>query len=126
MQVNAPISVGELFDKITILRIKRERFLNLSALTNVQYELDCLTEISKEIIFNFPEIKLQVEELHSVNLKLWEIESAKRHYGKLNKFDDEFLQIAKDVYVFNDRRAEIKKNINMICKSKIVEEKMYS
>ena len=118
--LTVPVSVGELIDKITILEIKSEQIDNPEKLENVNRELDLLYEISANI-----KIDKYIKDLRSVNGSLWEIEDRIREKERLSEFDDEFVQLARSVYVTNDRRSEIKRFINEDLGSEIIEEKFY-
>ena len=120
--INVPISVGELIDKITILEIKKDKLKNLK-LKNILKELSFLRAvIEKNSIFIPDEIFFQ---LKSINLKLWDIEDKIRIKEKNKEFDNEFIELARSVYLNNDRRSEIKKELNMMFNSEIIEEKSY-
>ena len=121
--INAPISIGELVDKITILEIKKNKFQN-SKLENVLKELSYLRElIEKHKIDITEDLFFQLKE---VNLSLWNIEDQIRIKEKNKEFDNTFIELARSVYFKNDKRAEIKKSINQLCNSEITEEKFYS
>ena len=117
------ISAGELIDKITILEIKNEKISNTDKLIDIKKEL---TSLKKSYEKNIPlneELNALTKELKKINLKLWDIEEKKRLAEKNNKFDNQFIQLARDVYKFNDRRAKIKLQINVILGSNIREVK---
>ena len=120
--VAVPISLGELIDKITILEIKEYK-LEKNKAKNVINELNQLTIILNNLNFVIEE-KL-IDNLREVNKKLWEIEDLIRLKEKENNFDDEFIKLARAVYKNNDERSKIKRNINIIYKSDIIEEKSY-
>ena len=120
--VAVPISLGELIDKITILEIKEYKLENNKA-KNVINELNQLTIILNNLNFVIEE-KL-IDNLREVNKNLWEIEDLIRLKEKENNFDDEFIKLARAVYKNNDERSKIKRNINIIYKSDIIEEKSY-
>tara|TARA_B100001057_G_C22376206_1_gene766603 strand:- start:179 stop:553 length:375 start_codon:yes stop_codon:yes gene_type:complete len=120
--VAVPISLGELVDKITILEIKEYKLENNKA-KNVINELNQLTIILNNLDFVIKE-KL-IDNLREVNKNLWEIEDLIRLKEKENNFDDEFIKLARAVYKNNDERSKIKRNINIIYKSDIIEEKSY-
>ena len=121
--INAPISIGELVDKITILEIKKNKLQN-SKLKNVLKELSYLRElIEKHKIDITEDLFFQLKE---VNLSLWNIEDQIRIKEKNKEFDNTFIELARSVYFKNDKRAEIKKSINQLCNSEINEEKFYS
>ena len=122
MSVKIPISIGELWDKCTILLIKREKIVdNAEKLAHIQCELNYLNEfITPECIENDLFVQLK-----DVNLKLWNIEDKLRIKEMEKTFDDEFIELARSVYYINDERAEIKKQINILHKSAIFEVKYY-
>ena len=120
--VLAPVSIGELIDKITILEIKSEH-MNKTKLKNVNKELGLLKNILQD---NNIEIGGDlVNNLKKVNNKLWEIEDKIRIKESKQEFDKEFVEIARSVYKQNDIRASIKKKINFQYNSELVEEKSY-
>ena len=115
------ISIGELVDKITILQIKEKRIQDESKLSNVTSELCFLLDS-----FDITTIPNELyTSLKDVNLKLWDIEDDIRIKEKNQEFDDEFIQLARSVYVVNDERANLKKEINIAMGSRFVEEKSY-
>ena len=121
-----PSSWGELFDKITILQIKLENLTSKNALENVELELRKLQSISTQ---NCPKTMetMQLEgELRQINQQLWDIEDKLRDKERANSFDDEFIQLARSVYITNDERSRIKRKINDMLESEIVEEKSYA
>ena len=120
--INVPISVGELIDKITILEIKKDNLKNLK-LKNILKELSFLRAVlEKNSIFIPDEIFFQ---LKSINLKLWDIEDKIRIKEKTKEFDNEFIELARSVYLNNDRRSETKTELNIMFNSEIIEEKSY-
>ena len=120
--INVPISVGELIDKITILEIKKDKLKNLK-LKNILKELSFLRAVLEKNNILIPdEIYFQ---LKSINLKLWDIEDKIRIKEKNKEFDDEFIELARSVYLNNDRRSETKKELNIMFNSEIIEEKSY-
>ena len=127
MIVLAPISLGELIDKITILQIKQERIQDPIKLKNVLKELYQLIEIHSntlnetQLAFTAP----LFHQLYHVNNQLWDIEDSKRKHEKEQNFTEEFVQLARQVYLKNDLRAKIKHDINLLVGSDIVEEKSY-
>lgn len=121
-----PVSVGELVDKITILRIKKEHLLDQTALANVARELGELQKVLDDYIVDGEDIKFFEGRLQAVNKDLWQIEDAIRLKEKERCFDSEFIELARRVYVTNDERAAIKRDINIAVGSVLVEEKSYS
>jgi hypothetical protein len=121
MKILAPISIGELYDKVSILEIKLKKIKDLAKLEHIKSELVSLNQhINKEI---FEEALFS--ELKQVNLKLWEIEDEIRIYEKNKNFGKKFVELARSVYVTNDQRFELKNRINSKFNSFIVEEKSY-
>ena len=120
-----PISPGELLDKITILRIKSQRITDQGKLANVQKELKMLEEVWSRSVSNDDTIKQLTDELTSINEELWDIEDDIRDEERHKRFGDRFIELARSVYVTNDKRAEAKKKVNLHLGSTIVEEKSY-
>ena len=125
MSIMAPISAGELIDKITILRVKAARIGDPAKEANVRKELAMLEALADEALPKTPEIERLTAELSQVNIALWDIEDGKRDCERRGDFGDRFVQLARSVYVENDRRAAIKRAINEAAGSDIVEEKSY-
>ena len=122
-KVTIPVSVGELFDKITILKIKQEKIKNTNKLINVSKELLLLECISQNI--NHSGLEILVNKLKEINLLLWCVEDKIRIKEKQKCYDQEFVELARNVYFYNDKRSEIKREINIITNSDIIEEKYY-
>ena len=119
------ISAGELVDKITILEIKKNKISEKEKLNEIQKELLSLNETFKKSIPDEKLIELQKEKLKELNIKLWDIEEGKRNLEKKKDFGEEFIKLAREVYKFNDERAEVKSEINKILGSNIKEVKSY-
>ena len=124
-KILAEISAGELIDKITILEIKKEKISNKEKLLEVNKELNSLNETLKKSINDQSNIINFKNDLKNINLKLWDIEDGKRSAEKNNKFDEKFIELARNVYKFNDERAKIKLAINNALGSNIKEVKSY-
>ena len=124
-KILAEISAGELFDKITILEIKKEKISNNEKLVDVEKELSSLKDTVEKFIPNQSNISKHVNDLKEINLKLWDIEDGKRAAEKEKKFDDKFIELARNVYKLNDERAKIKLAINTTLGSNIKEVKSY-
>ena len=124
-KILAEISAGELIDKITILEIKKEKISNKDKLIEVDKELISLNKTLKKSINDENKISNFKSDLKNINLKLWEIEDGKRSAEKNNIFDERFIQLARNVYKFNDERAKIKLAINNALGSNIKEVKSY-
>jgi Family of unknown function (DUF6165) len=120
-----PVSWGELLDKITILEIKRQHIVSESAQVNIRAELSLLEEVAAPMLMSQKEIGRLQSELKSVNEALWTIEEKIRGKEHAQMFDAEFVALARSVYKRNDERAALKKKINDISGSHLVEEKSY-
>ena len=120
-----PVSIGELIDKITILKIKLDRIQNESALENIKFEYNSLIKLEKELDLS-PEIFNLKNKLFDVNLELWEVCEQRRFLDKNDEFGESFINLSKLEYKLNDLRAKIKMNICSISLSLIREEKSYS
>ena len=126
-----PVSTGELVDKITILEIKKRKINQPEALKNVLTELELLQDVLNCLAKNFSkeendknnEIKLDLEK---INLQLWDVEDALRSYESEQYFGPEFVKLARSVYTLNDQRAQLKRSINILCNSSLIEEKSYT
>ena len=125
MQLQVPVSVGEVLDKITILQIKLAHISDATKQANIQNELDALLPLVAGDAFTTDQIQGLMAELKSVNEALWDIEDDIREKEAAKSFDDEFIRLARAVYVTNDKRAKIKKQINLATGSALVEEKSY-
>jgi len=123
MIVETPVSIGELVDKITILRIKSRRIKDKQKLININNELNQLITIFSKL--EIPDILFEFVELEDINRELWEIEDDIREKERSKQFDEEFIELARSVYITNDRRSEVKKQINLKVGSDLVEEKSY-
>ena len=126
VDILAPISVGELIDKITILRIKRERVRAAAAQDNVQRELDGLLQIRARAPLATPDLAALEEQLLQVNGRLWDVEDELRALEQGNNFGERFIELARSVYRLNDERSRVKRKINAVTGSAIVEEKSYT
>ena len=121
-----PISWGELIDKITILQIKSERLSSKDALINIITELNKLSKIYEAKKPEKSNINRLEAELRLVNTKLWNIEDDIRNKERQQMFDNDFIQLARSVYITNDERSRIKRKINDLFGSELVEEKGYA
>lgn len=120
-----PISPGELLDKITILEIKSERIDDPAKVANVRIELDLLNGVWEGAVSEDAFITRLRAELKAINETLWEIEDEIREEETLARFGSRFIELARAVYVTNDRRAAAKREVNVHLGSKILEEKSY-
>ena len=124
MTVSIEIGVGELIDRYTILRIKLDEIKDSKKLKNIQKEYDYVAGLLSKLE-DKEGIQELVEDLFVINESLWDIENELRHLEKIASFEDEFIQAARSVYRLNDKRAEIKKTINLLYGSGFIEEKSY-
>ena len=125
MSINIEISIGEFWDKITILQIKADRIKDKNKLINITKELNQLVDHWKKSSHNEIEIDAELKKLRHINEQLWDIEDNIRDKELAQEFDDVFVELARSVYFINDKRAEVKKEINKKMGSSLVEEKSY-
>ena len=125
-EIKVPISPGELLDKITILRIKSRRMTDPQKLANVRVELEALEETWKASAYAGIDITKDVDALLTVNERLWTIEDDIRDKERDQAFDEEFVRLARAVYIENDERAAIKRKLNVKLGSSLIEEKSYA
>ena len=125
MLLNVPVSVGEVVDKVTILEIKSARITDPVKLKNITAELDSLRPLVSGGVFDSDEVVALSDALRAVNSELWDIEDDIRAEDAAGRFGERFIELARAVYVTNDRRAELKKRINLATGSALVEEKSY-
>jgi len=118
------ISNGDLLDKFSILQIKLTKITDEIKLVNVRNEYKVLKPLCDQLLQD-TEVKQQFLRLLDVNDSLWQIEDALREKERKAEFDTNFVLLARNVYFTNDRRAEIKREINLLTKSTLVEEKSY-
>mgnify|MGYP001324590394 FL=1 len=126
MKVLVEISAGELFDKITILKIKTEKIKDKSKLENVHKELDILEKEALKFDNMSDQLSDHIKNLKNINSELWDIENIKREMEASKDFGENFIKISRDVHFKNDIRAKIKKDINNLTNSNVSEEKEYS
>ena len=120
------ISAGELLDKISILEIKLDNIKDKEKLIEINKEYKSLEETKKSNIEINENLQKLINQLKEVNLKLWDIEEGKRLAEKNKKFDENFIELARNVYKCNDMRAKIKSKINQLSGSNIREVKQYT
>ena len=118
------VSEGEVLDKISILEIKSQNINDNNKIKNIKKELEILKAETIDLLLDKKVFELYLE-LKEVNLKLWNIEDRIRIKERNKKFDDEFVELARSVYYTNDERSSIKKKINILLCSEIIEEKSY-
>lgn len=124
-KVQAEISYGELVDRITILKIKSERITDPEKLKNILTELASLLKTLEQLVGTRNDITSLMNELKTVNEKLWDIEDLLRLKERVKMFDNEFIQLARNVYITNDQRFTLKKKVDALLGSHISEEKSY-
>ena len=120
------ISAGELLDKLSILEIKLEEIKNPNLLQKIKKEYDALNETKNNNINSSNKIDILYKNLKEINKRLWKIENEKRLCEKNSDFNDKFIQLARDVYITNDKRSKTKLEINKILDSNIQEVKQYT
>jgi chaperonin cofactor prefoldin len=125
MTILLEVSPGELIDKMTILEIKLAHLANPDQLANVRREYDLVKQTFSECVENTPALADLIGELKVANLALWEIEDAIRDHERNQDFGETFVQLARSVYRTNDRRSAIKRRINRLLDSTLIEEKSY-
>ena len=125
MLIKIPVSAGELVDKITILEIKKIKIKDKNKLNEIKKEHKYLKEILIKKIKLDKKIKHEISSLKKINLFLWNIEDGKRAAERNKAFGKKFIVLARDVYIYNDKRALIKLKINQMTKSSIVEVKSH-
>ena len=125
MKINVPASIGELFDKITILEIKKKKIKDKEKLKHVNAELNLLNKVVTKKKINKRKILKLINALKSINLKLWNVEDKLRKLEKEKSFKSLFIQKARSVYILNDKRSVIKNNINIETNSNVNEVKSY-
>ena len=124
--VAVEVSFGELIDKITILEIKLERIDDPAKLKNLRAEWETLTASRDAAVAGSSELTALSDELKRVNDALWAIEDDIRDCERAGDFGDKFVELARAVYVTNDQRADLKRQINILLGSRLVEEKSYA
>lgn len=125
MTISVEIGVGEFLDKFSILDIKSEMIKDPEKLNNVLKERNSLWDTFKSIVSKHAKLVTLYNELLVVNKRLWEVEDVLREHEREKKFDVDFIEFARLVYKYNDLRADLKKSINLLVGSTIIEEKSY-
>ena len=120
------VSWGELIDKMTILEIKEQRLKSTNAVANVRRELATLASVVHDILLQRPDLASVKTQLRSINEALWDIEDEIRAKEAAKSFDEQFVELARSVYVNNDKRGNLKRQINALLDSELVEEKQYT
>ena len=126
MNMTVEVSIGEFLDKLTILRIKSERIKDPEKLKNINNELKIIERAWANSPFADTDIAAKLSRLKAINEALWDIEDGIRIKEAQQKFDEEFIKLARSVYLNNDERAEVKRQLNLKLGSDLVEEKSYA
>lgn len=121
-----PVSIGELYDKITILEIKSARMSDPERVRNVEHELALLRALEQQLPAAEDDAAALIGELKRVNETLWDIEDAIRACERRQDFGAEFIELARSVYLTNDHRSAVKRRISLLYGSDIIEEKSYA
>lgn len=121
-----PTAPGELIDKLTILRLKEERITDAAKVTNVKIEKTALMQTADAHIAPSAELDTLWAQLYAINADLWVIEDDIRDLEMAKDFGENFIRLARAVYITNDRRADVKKQINLLLGSNLIEEKSYA
>ena len=124
--VTVKISPGELIDKITILEIKMDKITDETKLKNIKLEWETLNKSRSTYLSQSAMLNELSAQLKAVNTKLWIIEDDIRNFERLRKFNEEFIDLARAVYINNDERSRVKRRINEFLKSELIEEKSYA
>lgn len=124
--ISVPVSFGELLDKMSILKIKLERISDPAKLANVRRELESLQVTWDHAEESKVDLGELLADLKKVNEQLWEIEDEIRDLEREKRFDERFIELARSVYITNDERARLKREINQALGSALVEEKSYA
>ena len=123
MNINCEISLGELFDKLSILRIKSQKITYVEKLVHVKKEEETLTILLKSL--KLTNMQHHLDQMIDINLQLWVIEDDIRILEKNKNFDEKFIELARSVYITNDERFKRKNNINIVYNSGLTEVKSY-
>ena len=126
MSVEITVPYGELFDKISILEIKQSKVVNADQRVNIENELNVLNRVRATIVPDNFKIDDLIEGLTDVNKRLWNIEDQLRDCERRQDFNETFIELARSVYRLNDRRAELKRELNSRLGSELTEEKIYN
>ena len=126
MTILIQVSPGELIDKMTILEVKLDHMSDPAKLANVRREHDMIKQTFRDNVADTPALAKLIAELKATNLALWTVEDLIRDHEREGNFGEKFVQLARSIYRINDERAAIKRRINILLDSAIVEEKSYS
>ncbi|MEX2524549.1 MAG: DUF6165 family protein [Gammaproteobacteria bacterium] len=126
MSIEISVSVGEFLDKLTILQIKADRISEPGKLANIRRELESLAGVWRQTEYAaVAGMEDAIQDLRLINEQLWDIEDAIREKEARQEFDNDFIELARSVYITNDRRAAVKRGINEMAGSGLMEEKSY-
>ncbi|MGK7871302.1 DUF6165 family protein [Falsiroseomonas sp. E2-1-a20] len=126
MRLNVEVSPGEAIDKITILVIKQARLTDPTKLAHVRREVAVLRRVVEPLLQTMPVLRQIQSSLQAVNERLWDTEDTLRLHEQRQDFGEEFVRLARDVYLTNDQRAGLKAEINALLGSDIAEQKSYA
>ncbi|MFQ5995424.1 MAG: DUF6165 family protein [Acidiferrobacterales bacterium] len=126
MNMTVEVSIGEFLDKVSILRIKSERINDPEKLKNITKELTILEDAWANSAFAQADIASKLAKLKEINERLWEIEDRIRIKEAQKQFDDEFIELARSVYLNNDERSDVKRELSFALGSELIEEKSYA
>lgn len=126
IQPLVPVSIGEVIDKVTILEIKQRRIDDPAKRANVDAEFAALQEVLAPLLLGAPaRVSMAIDRLRAINAKLWQVEDDIRDCEREQDFGPRFVALARSVYVTNDERAAVKRELNQLLGSRLVEEKSY-
>ena len=126
MNITVEVSTGEFLDKISILEIKSERIQDAAKLVNINKELEILKKTWVESPASQTNVSTLMAELKAINEALWDIEDRIRIKESQAAFDEEFIELSRSVYITNDRRSDVKRQLNQALGSNLMEEKSYA
>ena len=124
--IHIPVSIGDLFDRLSVLNVKKYKITDNSKLFHINGEYELLYPICENLILDHPDLSLMLEEITRVNSNLWDILELQRVKEKSGQLDQEFINLSISVYKENDKRFFIKNKINKITSSEIQEQKYYT
>lgn len=124
--IYVPISTGELFDKVSVLLVKKSKINDEEKIKNINHEYNLLRPLCEELMVNNSKLKNKLSEITTINSNLWDILEKQRNMEKDGRTGKEFADISISVYMENDKRFQVKREINEITNSEVKEEKYYS
>jgi hypothetical protein len=126
IEIKVPLSIGDLIDKITILQVKLEKISDPNKIEHISHELDLLLKTLENHVPHSPQLEELSAALHEINRTLWDIEDGTRTKEAKQEFDQDFIELARSVYINNGYRHALKREINILTGSDIIEEKQYA